>query len=287
VNTLVGAVVMGGVAVFLSFQGVRSVLSGRTRHLKENYRGVTLIATAGLVLLFPAGLGVGAATATVEDGRSDAFIIGAATLVMAILGFVDDLYGSRRAGGLLGHARELVHGRVTTGLVKAVGGALVGLVAAFALGSRGIWIVIAGATIAMAANMANLLDLRPARTVKVFIPLSVGLCVAVGSTPATRMVAATAGGALVFAYWELQEKVMLGDVGANLLGTVLGAAAVASFSERAVAITAAVLLVLTLIAERVSFSGVIAAVPPLRWLDQLGRIRTGGAGGRGAHQPPT
>ncbi|MEX2394563.1 MAG: hypothetical protein WD826_08805, partial [Actinomycetota bacterium] len=231
-RTLLGAAVMGGIGTFLAFAGVRSVVGERARHLKQNYRGVTLIATAGLVLVFPAGLGFGSATTMRSgDGGRVAFIAAVAAAVMASLGLVDDLYGSRQAGGLIGHARELLHGRVTTGLVKAVGGAVVGLVAAFALGHRGIWIVVAGATVAMAANMANLLDLRPARTAKVFVPLAAVLCVAVGDVGVTRVVASVAGGALVFAYWELREVVMLGDVGANLLGTVLGVGVVASFSQ--------------------------------------------------------
>jgi hypothetical protein len=161
---------------------------------------------------------------------------------------------------------------VTTGLVKAVGGAVTGIVAAFALGHRGVWIVIGGAVIAMAANMANLLDLRPARTAKVFVPLAVAVCISGGATSVNRVVASVVGGVVVFAYWELREIVMLGDVGANLVGSVLGVAVVSAWSRSSIAITAGVLLALTLVAERVSFSRVIAAVPPLRWVDQLWRV---------------
>jgi hypothetical protein len=64
---------------------------------------------------------------------------------------------------------------------------------------------------------------------------------------------------------------MLGDVGANLLGSALGVCAAAVMGDRALVVAAAALLAATLLSEVVSFSRVIEAVPPLRWLDHLGR----------------
>jgi hypothetical protein len=64
---------------------------------------------------------------------------------------------------------------------------------------------------------------------------------------------------------------MLGDAGVNLLGAVVGVAAVASLSNPVLVACAAVLLALNLASEFVSFSKVIDATPPLRWFDRLGR----------------
>ena len=261
---------MGALGVALAFAGVRAVVSDRTRHLKENYRGRTVIATAGLVLVFPLGLGKASALAA-GAGLVELTALAGAPFAMAILGFIDDLYGSRRAGGLLGHARELLRGHLTTGMLKAAGGALIGLGAAVLLGHRGLMIVVAGAVIALAANLANLLDLRPARTFKVWLPLAIALIVYASDVTVERIIASVAGGAVVFAVYELRETVMLGDTGANLLGATLGTGAVAVMGDRSLAICAAVLLAATLASEVVSFSRVIEAVPPLRWLDRLGR----------------
>ena len=269
IASLISAAV-AAIATALAMAALRAVVSDKTRHLKENYRGRTLISTAGLVLLFPLALGKASALAA-GSGFADLAALAGAPFAMAILGLVDDLYGTREAGGLLGHAKELVRGRVTTGVVKAGGGALVGLGAAALLGHRGGMIVIAGAVIALAANLANLLDLRPARTIKVWLPLAIVLVAYADSDPVRRIVASLAGGAVVFAIYELRETVMLGDVGANLLGSALGVGAAAVMGDRALVVCAFALLAVTLVSEVVSFSRVIEAVPPLRWLDHLGR----------------
>jgi UDP-N-acetylmuramyl pentapeptide phosphotransferase/UDP-N-acetylglucosamine-1-phosphate transferase len=64
---------------------------------------------------------------------------------------------------------------------------------------------------------------------------------------------------------------MLGDAGANVLGGVLGLAVVLECSRTTRNIVLVVLIALNLASELVSFSRVIDRVPPLRWLDRLGR----------------
>src|SRR5207249_10012721 len=59
-----------------------------------------------------------------EPGR----VIAAATLLYGALGWLDDQWGDRSVKGLRGHLRSFFRERrVTTGLVKAAGGALSGL----------------------------------------------------------------------------------------------------------------------------------------------------------------
>jgi hypothetical protein len=64
---------------------------------------------------------------------------------------------------------------------------------------------------------------------------------------------------------------MLGDAGANALGAILGLGMAATRSRRGLAATLGALVSLTAASEAVSFSRVIDAVGPLRWLDRLGR----------------
>jgi hypothetical protein len=63
---------------------------------------------------------------------------------------------------------------------------------------------------------------------------------------------------------------MLGDAGANGLGALLGLALLRRAPERREA-ALGVLAALTAASEVVSYSRVIDAVPPLRWVDRLGR----------------
>lgn len=189
---------------------------------------------------------------------------------MGVLGYVDDVYGDRHAGGLVGHARALLRGTFTTGMLKAGGGVVVGVAAAMIVGWRGPWVVAAGAVVALSSNLANLLDLRPGRTIKLWAPFALWLGSVCAATP--RAVLAGLGGAVAaFLVWELRERVMLGDTGAGLLGAALGVAAVSVLGRGGVLTAGTVLLAVTLLSEVVSFSRVIEAVPPVRWFDRLGR----------------
>jgi hypothetical protein len=83
-------------------------------------------------------------------------------------------------------------------------------------------------------------------------------------------VSAVAAAALSALPDDLGERTMLGDLGANTLGALIGVRlAAGSTRQRFGALV--VVSALTVASERVSFSRVIDTVPALRWLDQLGR----------------
>ncbi|MEO6712847.1 MAG: hypothetical protein ABIM89_05380, partial [Mycobacteriales bacterium] len=124
--------------------------------------------------------------------------------------------------------------------------------------------------IAGTANLANLLDLRPGRAAKVTAVglLAVALTTRVGAVP-LAWCAGVAAGVLPI---DLRERAMLGDAGANAVGAALGVGLVVAAVPAARIAALVVVTVLTLASERVSFSRVIDSTPPLRWLDQLGRV---------------
>jgi UDP-N-acetylmuramyl pentapeptide phosphotransferase/UDP-N-acetylglucosamine-1-phosphate transferase len=64
---------------------------------------------------------------------------------------------------------------------------------------------------------------------------------------------------------------MLGDVGANVLGAVIGLGVVIATAPATRTIVLLGVLALNLASEAVSFSRVIDRVPPLRALDRAGR----------------
>ena len=63
---------------------------------------------------------------------------------------------------------------------------------------------------------------------------------------------------------DLGERVMLGDTGANVVGAVLGLGVVLGRGETTRVTALVIVVVLTILAEVVSFSRVIDRVRPLR-----------------------
>ena len=126
------------------------------------------------------------------------------------------------------------------------------------------------------ANLANLLDLRPGRALKVILPAAALLAApaAAGSARAatrTHLGRAALLPALVALPPDLREHGMLGDAGANVLGAAVGTAAARSTAPPARLGMLALVVALNLASETVSFSTVIERTPVLRALDRLGR----------------
>src|SRR5207248_2687891 len=120
---------IGAVATAFALAVAPHVLTSE-RNRRMNYRGRTVFATAGIVLLKPLFVGAVASAWYGPHERVPLTML-AGACAMGLLGYIDDTYGSRHAGGLLGHARALLRGQVTTGMVKAAGGAATGLAAAY------------------------------------------------------------------------------------------------------------------------------------------------------------
>jgi UDP-N-acetylmuramyl pentapeptide phosphotransferase/UDP-N-acetylglucosamine-1-phosphate transferase len=153
-----------------------------------------------------------------------AWVILAAIVGFGLLGLIDDIYGTREAGGFSGHIGLLRKGRVSTGLIKAVVGGLLGLFLGFAAaGFRPVPGIINGFLIALCANLLNLLDLRPGRAVSCFW-LVLFLLAVTGAVEAGRLVLLLP--LLIPAVWvtwlDRSARVMLGDAGSNVLGAVIG-----------------------------------------------------------------
>ena len=252
---------------------IRSPVLSRT-----NYRG-QVVATGGgllvvLAILLVEGGRVGLGTLGVGD---DPGFGGTRPLVLftcigfCLIGLFDDLLATGSERGLGGHVRALVQGRVTTGMVKLVGGVALALVVAAAPGpearSR---LFVDAALIALAANLMNLFDRAPGRALKVGVVAWIPLAIIAGGDALGIALAPVIGAFVALLPDDLGETVMLGDAGANALGAVLGLAVVLETSPTTRLVVAGVLLVLNLASEWVSFGRVIHRIPILRWLDELG-----------------
>jgi UDP-N-acetylmuramyl pentapeptide phosphotransferase/UDP-N-acetylglucosamine-1-phosphate transferase len=281
--TVVVALVAGLAAASALLASTRAVLAQPVL-ARQNYRGHTLPTAAGLLLV--------AAVVAVEgahsllglvgidgaDSSPDRLLVLVAVAAFGFLGLVDDLLGDAHDRGLRGHVAAAVHGRVTTGFVKLGGGAAVALVLAGAIdGDRPARVLVDGALIALAANMGNLLDRAPGRTIKWAVVAYVPIALVAGTAAPGPAVAGVMGAACGLLVGDLRERFMLGDTGANALGAALGVSVVLTFGDDVRSVVAAVLLALTLLSEVVSFSRIIAAVAPLRVFDRAGRLAPDGS----------
>ncbi|MGA8746381.1 MAG: hypothetical protein WB507_11020 [Solirubrobacterales bacterium] len=194
---------------------------------------------------------------------------------IAFLGFLDDSLGEGKEGGAprgwRGHGRALRERRLSTGAIKAIGALAL---AAFVVSGRGLesWRYLADvALLILTTNLGNLLDLRPGRAEKGVMLVGAGLCLGAWTLAPLELLGIFAGPVLVGAWLTLRERAMLGDTGSNLVGAIAGVWLLTSLggSERLVALGAVALL--TVYGELRSISAAIESVPPLRWLDSLGR----------------
>ena len=249
---------------------------------RTNYRNVTLATAGGLfiiltVLVIDAGRSVlGAIGVGSESGLTQARLaVLFAVFGFGFLGMVDDLAAHGDDRGFKGHLGALRDGRVTTGLLKLLGGAAVAIVIVASPGFKsGRTLVVDAALIALAANLGNLLDRAPGRTIKFGLVAYVPIAIAIGTAPIGIAVAPVMGASLGLLPEDLRERLMLGDTGANVIGAILGLAIVLGSRDSIRLAVMLVLLVVNVAAELVSFSRVIDAVAPLRWFDRWGSRRT-------------
>ncbi|MBI5230990.1 MAG: hypothetical protein HY876_02370, partial [Coriobacteriales bacterium] len=258
-----GAAVLGVVvpAVFVAMTAPKlaeSELAART-----NYRGKRVFMGLGIAWLVWAGGAIaGGVVLTYFFDAVEVFpagllmISGFLALVAFALGLVDDALGSARDRGFRGHFRALMRFRMTTGMLKLIGISLASVACAIVVREVAPWssqvpgryrfaipaILLAGACVALTSNFMNLVDLRPGRALKLYMPFwligalltgSLTTPVMVGYAPigefAPTDVVSRAGLAIfalgpVIAVWryDLGERGMLGDAGANPMGAVAG-----------------------------------------------------------------
>jgi len=229
---------------------------------------------------FVAGALVGATLAPAAPAGHPAhptqrFAVAVAAGAAGALGALDDLAGGTADKGLRGHLAALRRGEVTTGAVKVVGLAATGLVAAALSDTaeptpsarrRGgaLATLVGGAVVAGAANVVNLVDLRPGRALKVTVA-------AAAPFAGTTAGAAALGASLGVVGDDLAARSMLGDTGANAAGALVGLAVVERTGLAGRLVALAGLTALTLASERVSFTRVIEDNRVLRAVDEWGR----------------
>jgi hypothetical protein len=253
----------------------------RTGLARENY--------AGRRVAFPAGAALVACSLialvplAVLDDRADLNLLDPGLrrwmvylLGMVMLGLLDDALGRGAAAdsarGWRGHAQAVIAGRFSTGAIKAVGALALAAYATSGLGQQGLDYVADLALLLLATNLFNLLDLRPGRVEKAFVVVLAGLCIGAWTAEPLELLGIFIGPVVVGALFTLRERAMLGDTGSNLVGALAGIAMLVTLDDTGRWIALAAVAALTIFGEFRSISKTIESVPPLRWIDSLGRV---------------
>lgn len=253
-------------------------------HTRPNYRARSLafpfgvlILAAALLALIPLML-VQRLTST-GLFHAEALPIAVYALGVLALGLIDDTLAPDASGasgraserGWRGHGAALLRGELSTGVLKAAGS--LGL-ALFAMSFEGLsearWLLAAGVLV-LATNVFNLLDLRPGRAIKAFVLLGAGLTLGTLEVRPLWSLGLFAAPALVAGLYDLRERAMLGDTGANLLGALAGLWLVLTLSRTGQLIALGLLLAITVYGEFRSISGFVERTRGLRALDSWGR----------------
>lgn len=247
--------------------------------VRENFRGARLPFPGGIAVVAAGvlALGVSAALAKLADvdvWEGGGEIVVPYALGVALLGLIDDLLGGS-SRGWRGHGRAVLGGGFSTGALKAVGSLALALYAVPAWRGEGEYLL-GVALVVLTTNLFNLLDLRPGRSVKAFVLLGAGLALFAWRGPLPDVVplwivGPFAAPALVVGFFDLRERTMLGDTGANLIGGLAGLWMVLALGATGQLIALAIVLAITAYGEFRSISAFVERTPLLRQIDSIGR----------------
>jgi UDP-GlcNAc:undecaprenyl-phosphate/decaprenyl-phosphate GlcNAc-1-phosphate transferase len=280
-ETLSGLALSAAIAAVLLGRWLADML--RAGLARENYRGHPVAFPAGAPLVACSLLAL--APLAVLDDRADLDLLDPElrrwvvyVLGVALLGLLDDALGRGGAEdsprGWRGHARAVLAGGFSTGAIKAVGALALAAYAVSGRGREGLDYLADLGLLLLATNLFNLLDLRPGRVEKALAVLLAGLCLGAWTAEPLELLGLFIGPALVVAAFTLREQAMLGDTGSNLIGALAAVSLLIALDETGRWIALALVAALTIYGEFRSISRAIDQIPPLRWIDSLGRVKS-------------
>ncbi len=266
---------VAGIGGFLSsLVGLRRARREPDPLIRLNYAGRPVPVVLGRVLVRGANaalliaLGLALLAGPVPQWPVLFLLLGGTHLLM-LVGGIDDR-SSHAARGLAAHLSSLLRGHVTTGILKLIAGVGVAVLVALSLGGGPIRVVASVLVIALSINVLNALDVRPGRAIKWWV---LAMSAMAWIVPMGVLLAGCAYIGATIPVWDddERERGMLGDAGSNPLGLIVGTVLAASLPMWGLLVALTVLAGLQIAAETVTISRLIDAMPPLRWLDRLGR----------------
>jgi UDP-GlcNAc:undecaprenyl-phosphate/decaprenyl-phosphate GlcNAc-1-phosphate transferase len=236
-------------------------LNRREREMPATLGWAIALAVAGIALVVVRQVQV----VGLRDSQAGELL---AAAIVFLAGVIDDGFGGT-VRGLRGHLRALLRGQLTTGGVKLAAAVLAAAITVAWTPREHLWAnLLALVAIAGCTNVWNGLDVAPGRALKGFLVVAIVLLV----VDVRAFLLVCTGAAAAALVPDLRERGMLGDSGANLLGFLAGAEIVRRLPEVWLIPAVLVVIGLNVLAETVTFTRMIDAIAPLRWIDRLGRL---------------
>lgn len=251
-------------------------------HVRINYRGRRLAFPLGAVLLTASFVALAPLAVLDERGGLDlldpdlrqwiVYLVG-----IAFLGLLDDSLGlgssPETPRGWRGHASAVLRGQLSTGAVKAVGALALAAYVVTGTGNEWLGYLADIALLILVTNVFNLLDLRGGRVEKTLVLLVVAFCLVGWTLAPIELLGVFIGPFVVGAWFTLSERAMLGDTGSNLAGAVVGVMLLTELGETGRLVALVIVLAITAYGEFRSISKLIERLPPLRFIDSVGRAK--------------
>ncbi|MGB9813850.1 MAG: UDP-N-acetylmuramyl pentapeptide phosphotransferase [Thermovenabulum sp.] len=195
---------------------------------RKNYKGVEIPTAGGIIFIIVNSImSIFLFTIfTIFSERLFILLNLIGTLTMGIFGLIDDTFGQRNVKGFRGHFFSFFKGNLTTGVLKAVFGFLISFLISFVKNIDNIYFLILDTFfICFFINIINLLDMRPGRACRFYLVLSIlAMIIEFYKKSFYRiwLMLPLFCSVFVFLPYDVGEKIMMGDTGANVLGINLG-----------------------------------------------------------------
>ncbi len=246
-------------------------------YTRKNFRGKLVPIGSGIILILAlvASLGITALLLelNIYVASNITYVLTAWILGVGFFGILDDLLGDRSVSGFLGHFKQFGQGKLTTGVLKALGSGALSLYIALVFSKIPIYILVNALILVFSVNTFNLLDLRPGRALKVFIIFWFAFFLLARESQVWPWLAIFLGPSMLLLRIDLEERAMLGDVGSNILGAAVGFSLVVSTDGLAKFVILLVLILLQIATEKYSISKAVEKITPLKKFDEWGRMK--------------
>ncbi|HHY37886.1 MAG TPA: hypothetical protein GX507_03050 [Clostridia bacterium] len=254
--------------------------------VRSNYRGVVLPYGAGLAFVFAWAFALPfmLAFGLVEPRRAG--IYGMTLFGVCLVGLLDDMVGTGQAKGIKGikgHFSKALEGYISTGALKALFIVLISFIAAFGESEGLIDLWRNAAIVSLTTNAFNALDVRPGRALKAYWASSLFALTCLGlltewnvTDEGVMLTLPVLASTAAYGLYDLKERLMMGDAGANTIGASLGLLLILAPSPGLRTLILATLFLFQILIEVSSVSHLVERSRMLRWVDALGGIQGAG-----------
>lgn len=238
--------------------------------IKENYKGDYIPNSMGIIYIFNIIIvSLLIIIFTTSNNYIEIFVFILGILTMGFIGLLDDFMGDNHVKGFKGHIKMLFKLKLTTGGLKAILGGMVSILISSLISLDFINFLINTLMISLFTNFINLMDLRPGRAIKIFLIFSLPSLFYVNNTYKIILLCFI-GASLAYFPYDIKGRSMLGDIGANCLGIILGIIAT-SYTIYIKILLVIFLVLANLYSEKYSITKLIGKNKILNFLDELGR----------------